>query len=344
MKTKIILPADPVCLENQVTRRAFLNQSIAMGAAVVAGGGLAHAAAGKKPSESAETLVTTLYKSLNEEQKKAMAFPFDHPLRSAVDNNWHIVDQRIGQLLDADQQAMVREIFLQIHSEEYRDQVMHQFVSDNRNRKNPSEEAAFASAAVAVFGEPGQGDFEWVFTGRHCTRRCDGNSVAGAAFGGPIFYGHAADGFNEKPDHPGNVYWFQAKRANQVFQMLDGKQRGKALLEGAGREEQKGKTVTLTGKTSGLDGLSVSEMSADQKVEMRKVMDDLLAPFRKEDREEAMNLIQAQFDHLHLAFYKKEDIGDDGVWDVWQVEGPSMVWHFRGSPHVHTWVNVRKGV
>lgn len=33
--------------------------------------------------------------------------------------------------------------------------------------------------------------FEFVLTGRHCTRRCDGDSVEGAAFGGPLFYGHA---------------------------------------------------------------------------------------------------------------------------------------------------------
>ena len=35
-----------------------------------------------------------------------------------------------------------------------------------------------------------------------------------------------------------------------------------------------------------------------------------------------------------------EDIGDDRVWDNWRLEGPSFVWHFRGSPHVHVWVNV----
>ena len=60
---------------------------------------------------------------------------------------------------------------------------------------------------------------------------------AGAAFGGPIFYGHQAGStFEEKPDHPNNVYWYQAKRANEVFQALDGKQREKALL-GNPREE-----------------------------------------------------------------------------------------------------------
>ena len=37
------------------------------------------------------------------------------------------------------------------------------------------------------------------------------------AFGGPIFYGHAADGFNEGPTHPGNVFWPQAVAANKLF-------------------------------------------------------------------------------------------------------------------------------
>ena len=342
MKKQNPLKVGPCCDGNQFTRRSFLKNSAAFGAAASIGGSLVGTAAEKQVSSAtSETLVTTLYKSLNDEQKKAMAFPFDHPLRSAVDNNWHIVDKKVGELFNADQQAMIREIFLKIHSDEYRDKVLHQFLSDNRHGKDATEKAAFGSSSVAVFGKPGESDFEFVFTGRHCTRRCDGNSVKGAAFGGPIFYGHAAGGFDEEADHPGNVYWFQAKRANQVFQMLDGKQRDIALLDKTGRREQKNKTVALTGKTTGLDGISVSQMSADQKGEMRKVLGDMLLPFRKEDREEAMKMIEPQLDDLHLAFYKKQDIASDGVWDVWQVEGPSMIWYFRGKPHVHAWINIK---
>src|SRR5438093_1133450 len=83
-------------------------------------------------------------------------------------------------------------------------------------------------------------------SGRHCTIRCDGDSVDGAAFGGPIFYGHASQSANEKPDHPGNVYWYQAKRANEVFQSLDGKQREIALVKGTVPPEQGNATVKLS--------------------------------------------------------------------------------------------------
>ena len=314
-------------------RRQFITRSAYAATAGLLGSDLI-ASAAESPQASGETLVTQLYKSMTEVQRKAVCFPYEHPLRHKVDNNWHITNSPIEKLFTADQTDLIKQIFNNLHSPEYQKEVWRQFNED-------SGKAGFGSAAIGVFGEPGTGKFEFVFTGRHCTRRCDGDSEAGVAFGGPIFYGHASKGFNEGPAHEGNVYWYQAKRANEVFKALDGKQREIALL-GTGREEQGNDTVKLTGKTKGLPGIPVSELSADQKELVQKVLADLLAPFRKQDAAEAMKYIQgAGTEHLHLAFYKNQDIGNDGVWDVWQIEGPSMVWYFRGQPHVHCWAHVR---
>jgi len=318
-------------------RRHFLKSA---GAAALSVGGLApllRAEAAAQPK--AETLVKTLFDTLSEEQRSKVVIPWEDALRSRVENNWHILPQRIGSFFTPDQQAMVREIFRNLHSEEYRDQVWDAFLNDNREKDATTPEQIFGTSSVAIFGAPGAGKVELVFTGRHTTRRCDGNSVEGVAFGGPIFYGHAAGTFNEGPDHAGNAYWFQAKRANEVFAMLDGKQRELALCP-EGRAEQGRKTVEVKGKAEGIEGIRVGDLSKDQQDHVRKVLADLLAPFRQEDREESLKLVEPQFPDLHLAFYKKGDIGNDGVWDVWQVEGPNMVWHFRGSPHVHTWVNI----
>src|SRR5687768_8141907 len=176
-----------------VTRRQFLQRSGTALAAVAGSTLLAPAARAAASRPQSETLVTTLHKSLTEEQRKAIVFPFDHPLRSKVDNNWHITDKSLSGFFTPDQQAMVREIFLGLHSPEYAETVLKQVEHD-------SGKAGFGSSSIALFGEPGTGRFEFVLTGRHCTRRCDGDSVAGAAFGGPIFYGHAAESFYEKPD------------------------------------------------------------------------------------------------------------------------------------------------
>jgi hypothetical protein len=310
-------------------RREFLKT------ALLGGAGLVAASAAPKMTGSSETLAGTLYNSLTQQQRAKVAFPFNDPLRSKVDNNWMITPMKIGEFFNPDQQAMIEEIFKGLHNPEFLDKVMYHMQEDG---------GGLANYSVALFGKPGTGAFEFVLTGRHCTIRCDGDSVEGAAFGGPIFYGHASKNFNEAPDHPKNVYWFQAKRANEVFQALDGKQREAALL-GDPREEKATETVALK-KAGEIPGLPVAGMSPDQKDLVGKVLADLLLPFRQKDADEAMRYVHGTggLASLYMSFYKNADIGNDGVWDVWQLESPTMIWYFRGAPHVHTWVNIRSRV
>ena len=314
-------------------RRTFLKTAVLGGVGLAAQAALPAGrlvGASAEARRNSETLVATLYKSLSEEQRKGVTFPFHHPLRSKVDNNWAITPHKINQFYTADQQAMIKEIFQGVHNPDYVDKVMDHMNEDGGSLGNYS---------IAIFGRPATGKFEFVLTGRHCTMRCDGDSVEGAAFGGPIFYGHAARDFNEAPDHPGNVYWYQAKSANRVFQALDGKQRQLALLTEP-RQEQQTRTVRLDDE---LAGLPVSEMSRDQVELVEQVLADLLLPFRRQDAEEAMGYIkkEGKLDGLTLSFYKSGDLGNDGIWDNWQLQGRNMVWYFRGSPHVHVWVNIK---
>ena len=318
---------------NDLNRRDFVKATAATGAVAIAGmaASLPKAVAKDKPATS-ETLVQQLESTLTEEQREKCTFSFDDPLRSEINNNWHITKTRLDRDFTKEQQDLITQIFRGLHSPEWADKVIEQVDHDG----------GFNKSSIALFGEPGSGKFEFVLTGRHVTRRCDGDSVEGAAFGGPIFYGHAAKDFYEEADHAGNVYWYQAKRANELFQALDGKQRQQALL-GKSRGEKGKATVQLSGKTADLAGLAASEFSSDQKELAEKVLEDLLAPFREADRKESMKLIDKNgFDKLHFSYYKNENIGDDEVWDVWQVEGPAMVWYFRGKPHVHTWVHIRE--
>lgn len=313
--------------EQNMGRRQFLRTS-ALGAA-----GLA-AQTAKPAAPDSETLVAQFYSTLSEDQKRVMHFAFDDPLRSRVDNNWHVSSARIGQFFNRDQQALIQDIFFGMHNPEFHKPLAQHLRDDAGGLEGYS---------VGLFGEPGSGKFEFVVTGRHMTARCDGDSVEGAAFGGPIFYGHEGDRFYELPTHPDNVYWYQALRANEVFQALDGKQRETALRQRLRRETGTG-TVALRADAGEIAGLPVADMSRDQRELVDRVLEDLLLPFRDQDRKEAMKLIRETggVESLKMSFSESQDLGNDGVWDVWEMESPNMVWHFRGAPHVHAYVNIQR--
>lgn len=327
--------------ERGLNRRDFVRLAGTAAAGVVAGGLAMPLRADTPQTKTAqpEKLVETLYRSFTPVQRDKLCFAWDYTderglLRTRVENNWSITDAGTmnvgGPFFTSDQQELIEAIFFNLYNPEWHDRIRKQLKDDAGGYGKQQ--------TIAIFGEPGTDQFEFVMTGRHLTIRCDGDSAQHVAFGGPIFYGHAAEGFNEKPDHPGNVFWPQALKANKLYTMLDGRQREQALVKEAPYESE----VEFEGAGGSFFGIPVSELSADQKQFTREVLKSLLEPYRVSDRDEVQKCLDAQggLDACHLAFFESEDIGEDGVWDIWRLEGPSFVWHFRGSPHVHVWVNV----
>jgi hypothetical protein len=313
------------------TRRDFVKTvagaALAGGLFPLAGGRRAVAASSSK--SAAETAVKRFYDSLSAEQRKAVCFAFDDPLRTKINANWAITKPTIGDFFSKAQQENIDEIFRGLVSAEGYEKFQKQMEDDH---------GGIEQYHVAVFGTPGSDQFEWELTGRHVTIRADGNSVAGAAFGGPIIYGHGAgDG---KKGLPGNVFYYQTQKANEVFEALDGTQRKAALQPKAPPES----AVPVQGKDGKFPGVTVGTLSSDQKALVEKVIKVVLAPYREEDVEEAMAVLNdgGGLDALHMAFYESGDVGGDHVWDIWRLEGPTFVWHFRGAPHVHTYVNIAK--
>lgn len=325
---------NPACSDcDGISRRSFLKGVGGVAAAAAVGGLPLFATAKASAAASQDSLVAQLYGSMTDAQKSAVCFGWDHPKRLMISNNWHIVPETVGKFYTPEQQDLITEIFRGAHNPEWIEKRLQQM-------KDDSGPEGIKTYSVAMFGKPGTKQFEWVMTGRHLTLRVDGNSEPGVAFGGPIFYGHAAQGFNEKPDHPGNVYWYQGLRANEVFKALDGKQREQALVSGAVPAESP--ATLLSRPQAERPGMRVADMSRDQRELVGKVMQDLLAPMSKADVDEARKYIEKNggVNSLNMAFYREGDIGNDQVWDVWRLEGPTMVWYFRGHPHVHTWVYV----
>lgn len=320
----------PEC-EGGWTRRDFVRAvggaAAAVGAAPLTGFGPALAA--PTASSSAETAAKRLFESLTAEQRQVVCFPFDHALRQKINANWAITEPTIGSFFTKEQQATIDEIFRGVTSPDGYERFLKQMDDDA---------GGFKEYHVALFGTPGSGQFEFEMTGRHMTIRADGDSVENVAFGGPIVYGHGeGDG---EAGLPGNVFFYQTKKANEVFAALDGKQREKALVAKAPPENQ----VPVQGAGATFPGIAIGELSSDQKGLVEEVIKVILAPYRQEDVDEALAILKAEggLDKLHAAFYQSNDLGGDQVWDIWRVEGPGFVWHFRGAPHVHTYVNIAR--
>ena len=316
----------PDCGSSQ-SRRDFLRR--AGSAAIVGAAGpllLPRAGLFAAPSEesAAETAVGRFYDSLTDQQRKVICLPFDHAQRHKISANWHITEPAIGDDFYSDEQrTLITEIVQGITSEDGYERLLQQMEDDD---------GGINFYSVAVFGTPGEGPFEWEMTGRHLTMRADGNSIDHAAFGGPIVYGHGEE------DPRDNLFHYQTKATHEVFLSLDESQAKQALIEEAPRES----AVPIQGEGGTFPGIAVSTLSDDQQELVSETLKVLLAPYREEDVDEVMQILKDSggVESLNMAFYRKGDLGKDQVWDIWRIEGPSFVWHFRGAPHVHAYINI----
>ena len=160
--------------------------------------------------------------------------------------------------------------------------------------------------------------------------------MPGAAFGGPIYYGHRDPGYAAS-----NVYRYQTEQVQAVFDSLDAAQQKKVVSENPG-DGQKG--ITFAKADAPRPGIAYRDLTAGQKAQVEKVMRTLLDPFRTEDADEVMEIIKVNggMDQIHLAFTRDGESTDDKKvrWHFWRLDGPGFIWNYRVLPHVHCFVNI----
>jgi hypothetical protein len=326
---------------HKLTRRGLIQSAgAAAGLLAVAPGQDLVAATGKVGVDS---LATQLFKSLSDSQREKVCLPANHPKRQYISNWWYVhPEHRIPTTFTSEQQELIRRIFDSLHNPEHLDAVNQQVLIDQYGDAKNAPSAGF-------FGTPADRDFEFIFTGHHVTRRCNASSQRGQGFGGaPIFYGHyphpvtnSRVNFNETKDHPGNPYWYQGKVFNRFVQSLNGHQQEMGLIPGDPRSERPDAVIQIATQKH---GLPCSELAKDQKRLLVETMRDMMAMFRQDDVKATIETIRKKniVDQLTVSWFSgKYDIGSDKVWDTWQIEGPNMVWYFRGEPHIHCYFHLR---
>lgn len=282
---------------------------------------------GPKPAES---LIAELFSTLNAEQKKTVALPFNHgnnKTRLGMYNS-PLNGNSIAKTYSKAQQELVERIVRAIVNGE------EGFKTISRNNTWDSSKT-FDGCGAHIFGEPGTNKpFAFLFTGHHLTLRCDGNLEDGLVWGGPLYYGHSAYGHAAT-----NVYSFQTRTVNTVFRALDEKQQKQAVVAGL-----PGDTYAPRKVGDKYPGISGAELTVEQKALVERALCDLLTPFRKEDADEVIAAILATggLDKLSFAFHRDADAKEGDRWNTWRVEGPGFVWNFRALPHVHCRVLIGK--
>ncbi len=298
-----------------------------------------------KAMKPAEELIRELVTGLSAEQKKKVILPWDFKAdaKAAIPSRLGMYNAPINKttiikdVYTKPQQDLLMQIFKAIGNGEE---------GYKRLSRGGDFDAsgAFENIGACTFGDPIKDkQFSFVFAGHHLTIRCDGNSEPGAAFGGPMYYGHTPNGYADD-----NVFYYQTVAVKKVFDALDGKQRKAVVIRGTPGEQAA--SVKFRKKGEPHPGMMLRDMSKDQQELVFKTMRELVSPFRKEDGDEVMEIVKANggAEVIHLAFYEdpKPDVipDKDRPWHFWRLEGPGFVWNFRVLPHVHTFVNISSKV
>jgi Protein of unknown function (DUF3500) len=320
------------------TRREFI-RTAALGTAAVAGlTPLQRATAARAEKQAqAEAMIFELYKSLTADQKKKLVRAWDHGANNGkgTPSRLKTANEPVDKLFLGTEYTKVQvELLDRIFRAICNGEAGYKALS--RNNKFDAS-GSFEGISAIIHGEAEEGKkFSLVFTGHHLTVRCDGNSEAVTAFGGPLYYGDGrGTGYATT-----NVFQSQTKVADALYSALGEADRKVAVLSGKWKDEHGG--VKVPGKETKVPGLSFADMTKDLKALTETVMKELVAPYRKEDGDEVMELIKANggMEKVALAFYQEGKLNDKERWSYFRLEGPGFVWSYRALPHVHTFVNV----
>ena len=285
---------------------------------------------------AAEALVQVLYRSLSGAQRSEICFDWDHRdprrglLRSFIANHWQVTRPCVrSDFFTSEQQQLIHDVFRNLLDPEWYPRFMKQLQDDTKGHPWGADQS------IALFGDPDSGPFQFLICGRHLTLRAGEDVDGRVAFGGPILYGHQATGYYERPGHPGNVFWMQALCASRLFDMLDATQSVQAVVPALPPET----AIAFDGQPAA--GLPVASLAQDQRQQLAQLLGVLVEPFRAADRRRVMDCLDRQggLDRCHLMFARDGRMSAPH-WDNWRIQGPALVWHFRGFPHVHVWVHV----
>jgi hypothetical protein len=328
-----------------LTRRALLLGASALAGLALSGAGrrfglLGDASAGDDHS----ALLARLHASLSADQRRLVCFPWDHPAQQVTNTAPVLRRPHIGTLLSAEQ----RELVLALVTGMLSPAGVRAFAPTLA-----VEAGGVAACNLALYGEPGARGFQASISGAHLHVRTPTARASGVAFGGPIAYGQQRG--NHEFKVAGNSFAFHSDLANHLYAALTPAQRDRA------RTSEQAQEYVLQAQAEGgrFLGLPARDMNDAQQARLRALLEGVFASYPPGAQAEAFSHIDHNggIAQLHAAFFADKGFYPDRktyaelppaerarrgepYFQVWRIEGPGTVIHFKGHPHVHAYINV----
>jgi Protein of unknown function (DUF3500) len=328
-----------------LTRRSLLLGASALAGLALSGAGRRFGLLGdSRAGEDHAALLERLHASLSDDQRRLVCFPWDHPARQVTNTTPVLRRPHIGTLLSAEQRELVLALVTGMLS--------------------PAGMRAFAptlavdaggvdACNLALYGEPGARGFQASISGAHLHVRTPSGQASGVAFGGPIAYGQQRG--NHEFKVAGNSFAFHSDLANALYAALTPEQRIRART----REQAQEYVLQPQAAGGGFPGLPARDMDEAQQASLRALLEAVFASYPAAAQAEAWSYIDHNggITQLHAVFFEDKGFYPDRktyaelppaerarrgepYFQVWRIEGPGTVIHFKGHPHVHAYVNV----
>jgi hypothetical protein len=288
-------------------------------------------------------LLRALGASLTPRQRELLVLPADHPSRQIANTLSVLERPHLGTLLSPAQRVLADRLCRSLLSARGREDFAGTFAVEGR----------FDGCVLALYGEPETGRAQTVLMGGHVMLRGGGESAEGAAFGGALAYGHQIGNLRWRVE--GNAFAYHGDAANRLFARLDPAARARAVLPQAPHEL----LLQVQRADADFPGVRVGSLSEAGQQEAGRLLETVFGCFPETGRKRALACIDGNggLAALHVAFYATHGFYEDmqpwsalsaverarrgdPYWQVWRIEGPGTIVHFKGHPHVHAYVQV----
>jgi hypothetical protein len=273
-------------------------------------------------------LAIRFFESLDAEDRKRACVDYDHPLRQYHNRGVWGGGVWVNPLnLGWDQRRIVTDLLYAGLSAAGRQRVPNEYYG-----KWPGVHSMY----VLLCGDPRSPPYQLVLTGAHLNLRLGGSGREGAAFGGPLVYGDQRG--DSVAGLPGNLYQFQLEIAERLFRSLRPPEQRLALQSTSPIQTD----IQLQGAEGSFAGVEIANLQAGSRAIARELIDAILSTYPAEDVAYAWECLEHNggFERLFLSFYADSEIGGSGRYQSFRLENPATVLYFRGSPHVHAFINI----